>query len=266
MTMKAAQTKLNGIQDKGVVNPEQEDREKKLSLIEGLLSKKTCAAIIGLGPEGRSLALELAADMEVLCFDTDKDSLTRFQSTMNTVLSQLSVMTQSTTFSFAAQVKELEKATVFFINASSDRHLCEIEALEKLKESLFQVGPFLKKGDTVIIGSSCYVGCTEELCIPWIENSSGLKCGDDLHLAYVPLRQMKYPDVKSFYLPLIISSRNKKTLKRVTELIAGLSGISPYIAKSIRHAESMLQQGGLNKSNAQLKAQIGATSDYWSPI
>jgi UDP-N-acetyl-D-galactosamine dehydrogenase len=263
--MKADQTNMNGTYLNGIVNQERKANGTSSSILEDLLSKKTCAAVIGLGPEGRSLALELAADMEVLCFDTDKDSLSKFQSTMNTVLSQLSVMTQSTAFSFAAQVKELEKANVFFINASSDKHLCEIEVLEKLKESLYQVGPFLKKGDTVIIGSSCYVGCTEEICIPWIEKSSGLKCGEELQLAYVPLRPMKYPDAKSFYLPLIISSRNKKTLNRVTELIAGLSGISPYRARSIRHAESMLQQGGLNKSTAQFRAQIKTSFDYWSP-
>jgi UDP-N-acetyl-D-glucosamine/UDP-N-acetyl-D-galactosamine dehydrogenase len=235
------------------------------SLLDGLLSKRITAAVIGLGPEGRSLALELAADMEVFCFDTDKETLTRFQSTMNTVLSQLSVMTQSTTFSFAAQVKELKKATVFFINASSDKHLCEIEVIEKLLESLRQVGPFLKKGDTVIIGSSCFIGCTEEVYIPCIESASGLKCGVDLQLAFVPLRSMKYPDSKTFFLPLIVSSRSKKTVKVVSDLIKGLSGISPYRAKSIRTAEAMLQYGGLSKSSRYYQQELVHESSYWSP-
>lgn len=115
MTMTKNHTSLDDfLNDKELVNSKYLKELPSDSLLDGLLSKRITAAVIGLGPEGRSLALELAADMEVFCFDTDKETLTRFQATMNKVLSQLSVMTQSTTFSFAAQVKELKKGHCLF--------------------------------------------------------------------------------------------------------------------------------------------------------
>jgi len=50
------------------------------------------------------------------------------------------------------------------------------------------VGKVLKKGDYVVFESTVYPGCTEEDCIPVLEEESGLKFKDDFMVGYSPER------------------------------------------------------------------------------
>ena len=50
------------------------------------------------------------------------------------------------------------------------------------------LGDLLKKGDTVIYESTVYPGCTEEVCVPLLEKSSGLIFNTDFYCGYSPER------------------------------------------------------------------------------
>jgi UDP-N-acetyl-D-galactosamine dehydrogenase len=50
------------------------------------------------------------------------------------------------------------------------------------------LGKVIKKGDIVIYESTVYPGCTEEDCVPVLENSSGLKYNTDFYCGYSPER------------------------------------------------------------------------------
>ncbi len=50
------------------------------------------------------------------------------------------------------------------------------------------IGPRLKKGHLVVLESTTYPGTTREQLLPILERTSGLKAGEDFHLAYSPER------------------------------------------------------------------------------
>ena len=50
------------------------------------------------------------------------------------------------------------------------------------------LGEILKKGDTVIYESTVYPGCTEEVCVPLLEQVSGLIFNTDFYCGYSPER------------------------------------------------------------------------------
>lgn len=50
------------------------------------------------------------------------------------------------------------------------------------------VGSVLKKGDIVVYESTVYPGATEEICVPILEETSGLKFNDDFAVGYSPER------------------------------------------------------------------------------
>jgi UDP-N-acetyl-D-galactosamine dehydrogenase len=56
------------------------------------------------------------------------------------------------------------------------------------------VASALKKGDFVVYESTVYPGCTEEDCVPILENISGLKGGVDFKFGYSPERIV--PEIK----------------------------------------------------------------------
>jgi UDP-N-acetyl-D-galactosamine dehydrogenase len=50
------------------------------------------------------------------------------------------------------------------------------------------VGKVLKRGDIVIYESTVYPGATEEVCVPILEQVSGLRFNTDFHAGYSPER------------------------------------------------------------------------------
>ncbi len=68
--------------------------------------------------------------------------------------------------------------------------------LTAIKASTRTVGENLTEGSTYILESTTYPGTTEEVCVPILEEASGLKAGEDFRVAYSPERVN--PGMKEF--------------------------------------------------------------------
>ena len=146
-------------------------------------------AIIGLGYVGLPLALEFAKKRKVIGFDTHEKRINDLKSGLDKNLEvtkkELSDAKQLT---FTADIKNLEIANCYIIAVPTPINKDKIPDLSLLMLASETVGKVLKKGDIVIYESTVYPGCTEDDCVPVLENFSGLTFNKDFFCGYSPER------------------------------------------------------------------------------
>src|SRR5690606_25668154 len=89
---------------------------------------------------------------------------------------------------FTADINDLNDVQFYIVAVPTpidDANLPDLRPLLGASKTVAQV---LKKGDYVVFESTVYPGCTEEDCIPVLEEISGLKFKDDFKVGYSPER------------------------------------------------------------------------------
>ncbi|AYL95553.1 nucleotide sugar dehydrogenase [Mucilaginibacter celer] len=153
-------------------------------------------AIIGLGYVGLPLAVEFAKKYPVTGFDIKQsrvDELSRaFDRTLETsadeLLAVLNHNAQDKGLTFTSQVEEIAACNVYIVSVPTptDQHnKPDLSLLIKASKSIASV---LKAGDVVIYESTVYPGVTEEICVPILQNESGLIYNSDFFAGYSPER------------------------------------------------------------------------------
>jgi UDP-N-acetyl-D-glucosamine/UDP-N-acetyl-D-galactosamine dehydrogenase len=101
------------------------------------------------------------------------------------------------------------------------------------------VGAHMKRGAVVIYESTVYPGATEEVCIPILEQQSGLKWKQDFHVGFSPERIN--PGDKEHTLTTIlkvVSGDGDESLERIAQLYESVVTAGVYRASSIKVAEA----------------------------
>ncbi len=152
-----------------------------------IISRKI--AVIGLGYVGLPLAVEFGKIYPVLGFDI---STKRIQELMNgvdvTKESSADEIKSSTNLKFSSEKHDLKEYNVFIVTVPTPINQFKSPDLTPLIKASELIGMFLKKGDIVIYESTVYPGCTEEDCVPVLEQYSGLKFNEDFYCGYSPER------------------------------------------------------------------------------
>jgi UDP-N-acetyl-D-galactosamine dehydrogenase len=109
--------------------------------------------------------------------------------------------------------------------------------LTMVKSASEIVGKNIKKGSTVVFESTVYPGCTEEICLPIIEQESGLKAGVDFLYGYSPERVNPGDKVHTIdKVVKIISGNNNEALDKLEEVYGSVTKV--YRASNIKTAEA----------------------------
>ncbi|MGH6623279.1 MAG: nucleotide sugar dehydrogenase, partial [Burkholderiaceae bacterium] len=101
------------------------------------------------------------------------------------------------------------------------------------------IGPYLKRGATVVYESTVYPGATEEVCIPVLEATSGLTWKTDFFVGYSPERIN--PGDREHTLTRIVkvvAGDSPETLERVASTYSSIIAAGVYRASSIQVAEA----------------------------
>ena len=180
-------------------------------------------AIIGLGYVGLPLAVAFAQKYKVLGFDINTQRVNELQGghdhtleVSDELLQEVLHLSGDKGLSLSAQADDLHDAQVYIVTVptpTDKNHRPVLTPLEKASET---IGKYLKKDDVVIYESTVYPGVTEEVCVPILEQVSGLKFNKDFYAGYSPER---------------INPGDKK--HTVTQILKVTSGSTPAIAQSI---------------------------------
>lgn len=199
-------------------------------------------AIIGLGYVGLPLAIAFAEKYPVVGFDIDENRISQLKlgidDTDEADLNQLKHALESN-LSLTENLEDLRGCNVFIITVPTPIDHFKQPNLRPLLKASEMIGSILKRGDVVIYESTVYPGCTEEDCVPILEQSSGLTFNKDFFCGYSPERIN--PGDKINTLPKIkkvTSGSTTASAKFVDELYKSIITAGTHIASSIKVAEA----------------------------
>jgi UDP-N-acetyl-D-glucosamine/UDP-N-acetyl-D-galactosamine dehydrogenase len=146
-------------------------------------------AIIGLGYVGFPLAVEFGKQYPTLGFDIDATRISElnrgYDRTQEVSDAQLKASAQ---LKFSSELTDLSACNTFIVTVPTPIDHFKKPDLGPLLKASEMIGKVLKKGDVVIYESTVYPGCTEEDCVPVLEQESGLKFNEDFFCGYSPER------------------------------------------------------------------------------
>ena len=156
--------------------------------IKGKLMIKKIA-LLGLGYVGLPLAVEFGKKREVIGFDINQDRIKKLKKYIDTTLETTKQeLKDAIHLSYTSNLDDIKDCTIFIVTVPTpvDKH--KRPNLTPLEMSSESVGKILKKGDIVIYESTVYPGATEEICVPILEQKSGLIFNKDFYCGYSPER------------------------------------------------------------------------------
>jgi len=194
----------------------------------------TRIGVIGLGYVGLPLAVEFGKHFPTVGFDIKPERIAELaggnDSTLEATSEELAAAKHLT---YSADKKALEACNTFIVTVPTPVGKNNRPVLTPLKGASETVGSVLRKGDVVVYESTVYPGCTEEYCVPILEQVSGLKFNKDFFAGYSPERIN--PGDKQHRLP---------TIKKVT------SGSTPEIADYVDSLYGSIITAGTHKASS----------------
>ena len=146
-------------------------------------------AIIGLGYVGLPLAVEFGKHGPVLGFDINASRIAELlagkDSTLEITVAEMAAAGQ---LEYSSDRARLTECDVFIITVPTPIDTANRPDLTPLVKASETVGKALRKGSVVIYESTVYPGCTEEICVPILEQQSGLTFNVDFFCGYSPER------------------------------------------------------------------------------
>lgn len=192
--------------------------------------------IIGLGYVGLPLAVEFGKIIDVVGFDINKERISEledgFDRTREVDASEFKAATMLT---YSSDIKDLARVNFFIVTVPTPVDDSKKPDLRPLVSASKTVGSVLKKGDIVIYESTVYPGCTEEVCVPVLEEVSGLRFNKDFFAGYSPERIN--PGDKLHRLPTI----KKVTSGSTREVADKVDGLYKKIIKAGTHQASSIK-------------------------
>jgi UDP-N-acetyl-D-galactosamine dehydrogenase len=197
-------------------------------------------AVIGLGYVGLPLAVEFGKRYPVTGFDIKPERIADLQagrdSTLEVPPEELAAATQ---LRFTSDPAALRNCRVFIVTVPTPVDGVNRPDFTPLIRASQTVGAALKRGDVVIYESTVYPGATEEICVPVLEQHSGLKFNIDFYCGYSPERIN--PGDKAHRLTAIkkvTSGSTPDAADAIDALYASIITAGTHKASSIRVAEA----------------------------
>ena len=154
--------------------------------------------IIGLGYVGLPLAALFGTKYKVIGFDINTNRVNEIMSGLDNTLELTSMDLEKVLvhdlgskekgLQCTTDIKDLEDCNYYVITVPTPVDDTKRPVFTPLIKASETVGKVLKNGDIVIYESTVYPGATEEICVPVLEKTSGLKFNSDFYAGYSPER------------------------------------------------------------------------------
>ena len=212
------------------------------------MKDKNIIAVIGLGYVGLPLAVEFSKQYQVIGFDIKSS---RIQELLNGIDSTLEIesnvlkkvllkgLESKIGLLVTDNSADISKANIFIVTVPTPTDDLNKPILTPLIKASETVGNVLKPNDIVIYESTVYPGVTEDICVPILEQYSGLKFNIDFFAGYSPERIN--PGDKEHTITKILkvtSGSTAEIAKVVDNLYRSIITAGTYLAPSIKVAEA----------------------------
>ena len=205
-----------------------------------MISAQSRIAVIGLGYVGLPLAVAFGASRSVTGFDVKQariDSLKAGRDTTGEVAE--AELAAAAHLRFTSDVGDLAGTDVFIVTVPTPVDRTNRPDLTPLRRASETVGAVLRPGNVVIYESTVYPGCTEEFCVPILEQASGLVFNRDFFAGYSPERINPGDSLHRLAsITKVTSGSTPEAAEAIDGLYASVITAGTHRAPSIRVAEA----------------------------
>src|SRR5690554_3196476 len=201
--------------------------------------KDLVISLVGLGYVGMPIAVSFARKVPVIGFDINETKIEQYKAGYDPTKEVGDHVIKNTTVEFTNDKEDLRKANFHIVAVPTPLRENKIPNLKPLEFASETVGSILKKGDYVVYESTVFPGVTEDLCIPILEERSGLKCGIDFKVGYSPERINPGDKVHRLEnIIKIVSAIDTETLEEIAKTYELIIEAGVHKASSIKVAEA----------------------------
>jgi UDP-N-acetyl-D-galactosamine dehydrogenase len=202
--------------------------------------EKVKIAIIGQGYVGLPLAIEFGKKYPTIGFDINANRIEELKKhidhTNEATPEQLRSANQ---LKFSSNLNDINNCNVFVVTVPTPIDEYKTPDLTPLKEASKMLANILNKGDVVIYESTVFPGCTEEVCVPLLEQASGLIFNTDFYCGYSPERIVPGDKVNTLTTIMKVTSGSTPQIAEfVDELYSSIITAGTFKAASMKVAEA----------------------------
>lgn len=210
-----------------------------MSIYDKLKSIQGAVSVTGLGYVGLPLALEFARHFRVIGFDINAERVALMRQHIDPSKELPSSAFEGCDIHFTTDPEDLKQAHFHIIGVPTDIDDHKVPDLNPLLKASHSVGMALKPGDYVVYESTVYPGCTEEDCLPVLEQASGLKGGVDFKYGYSPERIVPGDKQRTLTSILkIVSGNDAEALEEISKVYGEIIQAGLHKASSVKVAEA----------------------------
>ncbi len=204
-----------------------------------LVAGEARIAVIGLGYVGLPLALELARKYSVIGYDISAPRIAMMREQCDPSNELEASAFEGTDIEFTSDASRLKDAHFFIVAVPTPVDDHRTPDLNPVLSASRAVASALKPGDYVVYESTVYPGCTEEDCLPILEELSGLRLGIDFKIGYSPERINPGDRERTLTTILkIVSGSDAEALSEIANVYGSIIKAGIYQAPTIKVAEA----------------------------
>jgi UDP-N-acetyl-D-galactosamine dehydrogenase len=208
-------------------------------MIQDLHSKSKSLCVVGLGYVGLPIALEFAKNFRVVGFDINQERVGLMRKGIDPSKELDAIAFENCDITFTSDESELKDVGFYVVAVPTPINNMNLPDLTPVLSASRTVGRNLKKGDYVVYESTVYPGCTEDDCVPILEELSGLKFGVDFKVGYSPERINpgdKHNTLRTIM--KVVSGCDEESLNIISQVYETVVDAGVYKASSIKVAEA----------------------------
>ena len=210
-----------------------------MEIYESILKKEATIVVIGLGYVGMPLAVAFAKKAQVIGFDVNAEKVELYKAGIDVTNEVGNDEIKTTSVEFTADESRIKEGKFFVVAVPTPINSDKTPNLSPVESASRTVGRNLSEGSIVVYESTVYPGVTEDICIPILEEESGLRCGVDFSVGYSPERINPGDKVHRLEnIAKIVSGIDEATLEEIAKVYELIIDAQVYRASSIKVAEA----------------------------
>jgi len=210
-----------------------------MGIYSKIKNKEEKISLIGLGYVGMPIAVAFAKHVDVIGFDTNIEKIELYKSGIDPTNEVGDEAIKNTSVEFTADESKLKEAKFHVVAVPTPINLDKTPNLAPVEGASRTVGRNLVKGSIVVYESTVYPGVTEDICIPILEEESGLKCGVDFEVGYSPERINPGDKVNTLdKIVKIVAGMNDESTEEIAKVYELVIDAGVHRASSIKVAEA----------------------------
>jgi UDP-N-acetyl-D-galactosamine dehydrogenase len=198
-------------------------------------------AITGMGYVGLPLAVAFAENgIDIIGFDINQEKINKYKNGEDpTNEIGKDRLAKISNIKYTADEKDLKEADFHIVAVPTPVGKNNVPDLDPVTGASRTVGRNLKEGSIVVYESTVYPGVTEEVCVPILEEESGLVCGEDFKVGYSPERVNPGDKVNTVEtIVKVVSGMDEESLEVIAKVYESIIKAGVHRAPSIKVAEA----------------------------